>query len=115
MITAKQLIQIAPFSEDVKKGLLEKAGSFSADKKFEVEQACWALISADYQNRLRFQMQKATLEMANGEKTYSKEDFKKMEDDLFLELTNRLNAAGNQEQIEEIRKQIESTASSHAP
>ena len=106
MVNAKQLIQVAPFSEDLKRQLLEKADSFSQDKKFEVEQTCWALISAEYQNRLRFQMQKATLEMAKGEKTYSKEDFRKMEDDLFLELVNRLTTAGNQEQIEEIRKQL---------
>jgi len=106
MITAKQLIQVAPFPEDTKKELLEKADAFSADKKFEVEETCWALISADYQNKLRFQIQKATLEIAKGEKTYSQEDFKKMEDNLFLELVNRLNVANNQEQIEEIRKQL---------
>ena len=109
MITTKQLIQIAPFPEDTKKELLEKADSFSPDKKFELMETCWALISADYQNQLRFKIQKATLEMAKGEKTCSKDDFKKMEDDLFLELTNKLNAAGNQEQIEEIKRQLKSS------
>lgn len=107
MITTKQLIQLAPFPEDVKKQLLEKADTFSPDKKFEVEEACWALISTDYQNRLRFKMQQATLEMAKGEKTYSQEDFKKMEDDLFLELTNKLNAQASQEEIESLRKQLQ--------
>lgn len=111
MITTKQLIQVAPFSQDLKKELLGKADSFSADKKFELEETCWTLISTDYQNRLRFQMQKATLEMAKGEKTYSKEDFKKMEDDLFLELANRLNAEATQEEIENIRKQLQTTQS----
>lgn len=110
MITTKQLIQLAPFPEDVKKELLEKADTFFPDKKFEVEETCWTLISADYQNRLRFKMQQAALEMAKGEKTYSQEDFKKMEDDLFLELTNKLDAAGNQEQIEQIRKKLRSPA-----
>ena len=109
MITAKQLIQVAPFPEDVKKQLIDKADSFSKEKQFEVMETCWALISADYQNKLRFQMQKATLEMAKGEKTYSQEDFSKMEDDLFLELTNRLDVSGNQEQIDEIKKQLESS------
>ena len=107
MITTKQLIQVAPFPEDTKKELLEKADSFSADKKFEVMETCWALISADYQNKLRFQMQKATLEMAKGEKTYSKEDFKKMEDDLFLELISKLNLLGNQEEIENVRRELQ--------
>jgi len=109
MITTRQLIEIAPFPEDVKKQLLEKADTFSPDKKFEIEETCWALISANYQNTLRFKVQQATLEMAKGEKTYNKEDFDKMENDLLLELTNKLNAAGNQEQIEEIKRQLESS------
>lgn len=108
MITTKQLIQIAPFPEDVKRELLEKADTFSPDKKFEVEETCWALISAYYQNRLSFKMQQATLEMAKGEKTYSKEEFRKMEDDLFLELTNKLNTQVTQEEIESVRKQLQS-------
>lgn len=109
MITTKQLIQIAPFPEDTKKELLEKADAFSADKRFELEETCWALISADYQNKLRFKIQQATLEMAKGEKTYSKEDFKKMEDDLFLDLANKLNAQATQEEIENIRKELQTT------
>ncbi len=109
MITTKQLIQLAPFPEDVKKELLEKADTFSTDKRFETEETCWALISADYQNKLRFEMQKRALEMAKGEKTYSKEDFKKMEDDLFLDLANKLNAQATQEEIENIRKELQTT------
>ena len=108
MITVKQLIQVAPFPEESKKQLLEKADSFSPEKQFEVLETCWELISADYQNRLSSEIEKATLEMANGEKTYSQEDFAKMESDLFLELTNKLNASGDQEQMEEIRKQLDS-------
>jgi len=107
MITAKQLIQVAPFPQDTKQQLLDKADSFSKEKQFQVMETCWALISADYQNKLRFQMQKATLEMAKGEKTYSKEDFKKMEDDLFLELISKLNLLGNQEEIENVRRELQ--------
>lgn len=109
MITTKQLIQTAPFPEDVKIELLEKADTFSPDKKFELEETCWELISTDYQNKLRLKLQQAALEMAKGEKTYSKEDFKKMEDDLFLELTNKLNVLENQEEIENIRKKLQTT------
>lgn len=109
MIATKQLIQLAPFPENVKKELLEKANAFSADKKFEVEETCWGLISADYQNKLRLKMHQAALEMAKGEKSYSKEDFKKMEDDLFLELANKLTTQTTQEEIENIRKQLQTT------
>lgn len=109
MITTKQLIQLAPFPEDVKKELLENADAFSADKKFEVEETCWKLISADYQNKLRLKMHQAALEMAKGEKSYAKEDFKKMEDDLFSELASKLTTQTTQEEIENIRKQLQTT------
>lgn len=107
MIKLKQLIQVAPFPEGAKKQLLEQVDSFSQEKQFELIETCWALISADYQNRLRGELQNATLEMAKGEKVYSKEDFKKMEDDLFLELTSKLDTLENQEEIEVVRKRLQ--------
>lgn len=109
MIDLKRLLQVAPLSDNVKKEILEKADTFSPEKKFEFENLCWSLISQDYQNKLHFALQKATLEMAQGQKKYSQEDFKKIEDDLFSELIQKLNAANSQEQIDEIRKQIAAT------
>lgn len=108
MIAIKQLIEISPFPEDVKKELLEKADSLTDAQKFDLQEKCWSLISADYKNRLNFEIQKRTYEMAKGEKTYSKEDFKKIEDDLFSELGNRLKATENQEEINRIRQQLQS-------
>lgn len=108
MISLEQLIQIASFPEETKRELVEKLETLSPDKRFELIQMCWALISADYQNKLSFERQKATLEMAKGEKTYSKEDFQEMEDKLFLELTNKLELTGNQEELEEVREKLKS-------
>lgn len=117
MIDLKQLIQVAPFPPDLKAQLLQKADTFSAEKKFEAETTCWSLISQDYQNRLQYKLQKASLEMAQGQKTYTREDFQKIEDDLFTELTNKLEAAGNQDKIAEIREQLasQSTSTTNAP
>lgn len=109
MITIKQLIQIAPFPEDTRQELLTKVDSLTDAQKFDLEEKCWALISADYKNRLNFEIQKRTYEMAKGEKIYSKEYFKKMEHDLFLELANKINTQATQEEIENIRKQLQTT------
>lgn len=106
MIGLKQLIQVAPFPEDSRKELLEKMESLSEDKKIELMETCWALISTQYQGKVQYELQKAMLEMAKGEKTYTKDDLSKIEDNLFLELTNRLQAAGSEDKIEEIRKQL---------
>lgn len=108
MISIQQLIQVAPFPEDKKQELLQKADAFSEEKKFALMEACWALISQQYQNRLQLGMHKAVLEMANGKKSYSQEELKKIEDDLFLELKNRLVPAENQEDISQIREKLKS-------
>lgn len=102
----KQLIRIAPFPDETKSELLEKADTFSPEKKFEAEEACWQLISIQYYNDLRFVMQKAAFEMAMGQKTYTKEDYKKMEEEMFKQLLQKLNAVGDDQKIEDIKKQL---------
>lgn len=111
MIDLKKLIQVAPFSEDTRGQLLASVGSLSPEKKFELTNMCWAFISQEYQNKLQFALQKATFEMAKGEKSYTQEDFKKIEDDLFAELVARLQAADSSEQIEELRDKLSSQTS----
>ena len=106
MISLQQLITIAPFPEQSKKQLTDALPTYSDDKKFELMEMCWALISKDYQNKLQFKFQSATLEMAEGKKTYSKEDFKKMEDDLFDELVEKLQVAEDQIEIANVREKL---------
>jgi len=106
MAYVKQLIQLAPFPQDIKNQLLEKADSFSPEKNFEVEEACWALISQQFQNELRAKMQEAAFATENGGKTYTKEDFKKMEDDMFSELVQKLEASNSEEKLAEIKEKL---------
>lgn len=108
MITLEQLIIVAPFSDEMRKELLEKLDSLSESKRFELMDLCWETINLDYQNKLNYAMQKATLEMAHGQKNYSKEDFQKMENDLFDELIKKLESAGSKVAIEEVREKLSS-------
>lgn len=110
MIGIKELVQVAPFPQESKKQLLDALPSFSDEKKFELMQTCWQLISADYQNKLSFEIQKMTLEMAEGTKSYTQDDFKKAEDDLFNEIITKLEAVGSEDKIEEIRQQLKTSA-----
>ncbi|MFH1832790.1 MAG: hypothetical protein ABH816_01300 [Candidatus Levyibacteriota bacterium] len=108
MAYVKQLIQTAPFPQDIKNQLLQKADSFSPEKIFEVEEACWALISQQFQNDLRAKIQDAVFgaQNENGGKTYTKEDFKKMEDDMFSQLVQKLEASNSEEKIAEIKEKL---------
>lgn len=106
MIDLKQLVHITPFPADVKHDLLEKVDSLSEDKRYELTQLCWGAISTEHQNKLQFSFQKAMHEMATGKKTYSKEDFAKMEEVQLSELLRKLDVAENQQEIEEVRQKL---------
>lgn len=106
MITLKKLITVAPFSEEVKTELLSKVDTLSDAKKFELTDMCWMLISQWYHNEIRARYEIATLEMAEGKKTYTKEELAKIPDQLFDELMNKLKEAATAEEIEEVRGKI---------
>lgn len=106
MITLEQLIAVTPFSEEMRKEILEKLPTLSESQKFEMMDLCWQTINFEYQNKIDYAFQKATLEMAQGEKTYSKEDFRKMEDEIFDELVKKLAAAGTEVALEDVRQKL---------
>lgn len=106
MITLSQLIQVAPFPEETKKDLLSKEDTLSEEKKVELEELCWGLISQWYQNELRSQQEMAALEVSRGEKQYTKEDFNKMADDLFSELVQKLDVQSSEEDLAEAREKL---------
>lgn len=107
MINLKTIIKASPITEDTKKELLENTDSLSVDRKFELEEILWEAISNEYQNKLRYQMENAAMEEIEGKRHYSKEDFTKMEMDLFNELTIKLETLGSEEKLSEVRKQIQ--------
>jgi len=106
MIALPQLIQVAPFSSETKKELLAQVDSVSVDKKLQLEELCWRLISQWYQNELRAKQEMAVMEMTKGEKTYTKEDFSKMGDDLFDEFVSKLSAQSTEEDLSEAREKL---------
>lgn len=107
MITIHNLITLAPFEEDVKTELLEKADTFDDGKKLELINMCWGLISQWYENEIQNRYNQALLEMAEGKKEYTKEDLAKISQDVFTELTNKLQGAVTEENLEEVREKLE--------
>ncbi|HVF69063.1 MAG TPA: hypothetical protein VNA13_00710 [Xanthomonadales bacterium] len=106
MISIQQLINVAPFPQETKDELLAKCDDMSDSKKIEVESLCWALISQWYQNELGARQEKAMLEMAEGGKISSKEDFAKMSDTLFAEIVGKFKVEESQEDLEEVRAKL---------
>lgn len=106
MIDLKQLIAVAPLSQEVKNDVLQKADSLTPDQKLDIERTCWDLIIQEYQNKIGLLREKSLLGNFDGSPTLSVEDVKKEEEKLFLELVQKLNAAETQEDIQEIREKL---------
>jgi len=106
MITLQKLISVAPFPEETKAELLSHVDRLEKERKLELEELCWSLISQWYQNELRGKQELATLEMAQGKKQYTKEDFKKMEEELFTDLVTKLDTQSSEEDLAEAREKL---------
>lgn len=107
MISLKNLILTTPIGEEIRKELLEEMDTFSDDKKYEISNVCWSLISSEFLTNLNLKRQKMLTEIAKGEKTYNKDEFSQIEKDLFNELAQKLEATDTDAKIEEVKKQLE--------
>lgn len=106
MIAIQNLITLAPFSQEVKTELLKKVDSFSDDKKRQLIDMSWDLISQWYHDEVRHRYNEALLEMAEGKKTHTKEYLEKIPDHVFTEFTTKLEGLETIEDITEIRKKL---------
>lgn len=115
MIALKQLIQVSNFPEDFKNEVLKQIDDLPQEKINALSETCWSFISAEYENKLRFELQKMTDEITKGEKNYTQEDFNKVEKDLFNELAKKLEATDTDAKIEEVKKQLKEHSINQSP
>ena len=108
MTTLNSLINCAPFSEKVKKDLLEKVTSMSADQKFRLEQLCWGGISKMHEIEMRHMVEEAFNNMSKTGKPLTPNDLAEMEARLIYKFAQDLKSAESQDQIEEVRDKIKS-------
>lgn len=95
MVDLKKLIEAAPFPQDTKGELLAQVGSLNSDKKTELLEMCWALISKEYQNKLAYTLQYLTRDAALSHKKISEEDIQKVKDQLYREFSEKLGVENN--------------------
>lgn len=107
MIDLVNLIQIAPFPDDVRADLAGKIPNFSDDQKRDLENLAWDLIIESYENKVAFATETAMTQMALGQKKAAEVDLDKIEDDIFNELLTRMVGVNTQEQIQEVREKLQ--------
>lgn len=106
MITLKTLVTIAPFSNEMQTKLLELLPTLSDEKKVEITELCWEMISEQYEIDVQFATQNALLEMASGQKHYSEEDLLKIADDRMVALAERLETKGEKGVLLDVRTEL---------
>lgn len=107
MIDLQQLITVAPLPQDVKNQALAQMDSLSTEQKTAFEHLCWQAITQEYENKIALLRQKALLGGADGKTPLSPIEIKAEEDKLFMELVQKLNAAGTEEELQEVREKLE--------
>lgn len=107
MITFKAIINLAPFPPDMKAGFIAKESQLSEDQKFRLTEAAWEALGAIYSARLQKMFASMMQEMAEGKKSYDPNDFQEAKTKLSFEFAQKLESASTQEDIELVRKQLE--------
>lgn len=92
MIALQQLIEMTPFSEEVRKQLLEKLPKLTDGQKYELTNLCWESILQQMDNTMQVEEDKIVYEAATADGVNITEKTKAKEDEIF-------NAFGSKLQI----------------
>lgn len=108
MITLKSLVLVAPFEESTRKTLLEKIDKkeLTDNQIVQITFLCWDMITRLHQTELQLRISDMIRESSEGKKNYSKNDYQELETKLVFNLSNQLNQAGAEADLEEVRKQL---------
>lgn len=106
-ITLKTLIKVAPFSAEKRKMVLEKFDTLSDDQRYLLAKAAWTGLSVQYHAGLKYEKEKLLLEVKDGKRTYNQNDFTEAEVKVLHDFAQRLESAGSEEQISEVRQQLD--------
>ncbi len=106
-ITLKSLLMAAPIPEEVKKQAMDQIDTLTPEQKLELSNIAWFGLSQTYNNELQYQLDTMLAEVREGKRTFNPNDFNEVKAKLQQELAQKLNAAETQEDIEEVRTQLE--------
>ena len=106
-VTLEILIKAAPFPEDHKTKLLENFNKLTEDQKYRLSQTAWYALAKWYYEKMKIGRELIFEEVANGERKLNPNDFQELEAKLTYEFAQKLQSAETEEQIAEVKQQIE--------
>lgn len=105
-VALKTLIEITPFDTQTRSQLLEKLDTLSEDQKYRLSSTCWTSLAIKFQAQFKARTGKLLLEIQQGVKKYNKEDFQKIENDLYQEFAGLLQSAQSGEEMQGVREEL---------
>lgn len=105
--TLKQLFMIIPFSEKERENFLAQLSNLSEEGKLAFFLSLWETLSFSYQNRLGQRFENAFGEITERKREYSPQDFRRIEEEVVLELFRKLKETKAKEEIKEIKEELQ--------
>lgn len=106
-IDLKTLVTATPFqTKETKEQLLAKVETLTDDQKTTISKACWETLSQLYYADLKKEIDLYLLDVAEGKRTYDKNEFQKMEEKALYDFSKKLDTAETEEGLTEIRQQL---------
>jgi len=106
-IALPALLKLANFPKDQVDQLMKDIDFVTEEEKIKLADTAWFLLSQKYFLRLNFEQARVLDEVKQGKRKYNPNDFEEIKARLIHEFTHKLEAAENQESIEEVKKQLE--------
>ncbi len=105
-ISFEQVIKAAPFDDQTKKTILETVPTLNQDQTYDLTRLAWEMIAADFATKLKEKTDLILLEVAEGKKTYNKNDFVEIEVALYHELAAKFEVAEKEEVVNVLKEEI---------
>lgn len=106
-IALTALIRVSPFTEDDRMILLSKLDHLDEDQKMQIAKTCWNILSLKYFAKLKFMIDEVLEEVREGKRKYNINDITEIEAGLNHKFADMLKYSETQEQIEEVKQQLE--------
>lgn len=110
-ISVKHLVKFLPMDDKVRQETLAKLDSYKPDQKKALEEFCWAMFYELLNTNVKYELDKAVLEIRDGNKDLDRNLYRKIEDQVYARFMRDIREEEESETIDEIRKKFRSMIS----
>jgi len=113
----RTLVTVAPFDDRTKTLLTDNItnGLLDEAQQMKLSELCWDMILSYHEHELAITIENMQMEVAEGKKHYTHEDYQKAKDGLVQKVAELFEKAGADYAITEVQKQLAGHSSTPLP